>query len=81
VEIYEIKYSLTEQELSEQFENCLDAQMVNNASIQPVAPGETVTADVFIFFGENKVFYMAIRAIGTYGAKVKRLRIINYLKY
>lgn len=70
VEIYEIKYSLTEQELNEQFENCLDVQIVNNDTIQPVPPGETITADVFIFFGENGVFFMAIRAIGTYGAKV-----------
>lgn len=70
VEIYEIKYSLTEQELNEHFEDCLDVQIVNNATIQPVPPGETVTIDVFIVFGENGVFFMAVRAIGTYGAKV-----------
>ncbi len=70
MEIYEIKYSRTVQELNEQFENCLDVQIVNNATIQPVSPGETITADVFIFFGDNGIFFMAIRAIGTYGAKV-----------
>ncbi len=79
MEIYEIKYSLTEQELNEQFEDCLDVHIVNNATIQPVPPGESVTVDVFIFFGENGVFFMAVRAIGTYGAKV--IKYLTFYKF
>ncbi len=76
MDIYEIKYSQTEQDLNDQFDNCLSVKMVNNATIQPVAPGETITVDVFIDSGASGSFFIAIRAIGTYGAKVHRFKIL-----
>jgi len=76
VDIYEIKYSQTEQDLNDQFDNCLDVKLVNNVTIQPVPPGETITVDVFIDSGVSGSFFIAIRAIGTYGAKVHRFKIL-----
>lgn len=70
MEIYEIKYSGTEQDLYDKFDDCLDVKMVNNSTIQPLPPGETIVADVFIDSGASGNFFIAVRAIGTYGAKV-----------
>lgn len=75
METYEIKYHETEQELKDQFDNCLDVQIVNNSNIQPVSPGETITVDVFIESVANGSYFIAIRAIGTYGAKVNNAYI------
>ena len=71
VEIYEIKYNKTEQELKNQFDKCLDAKVVNNATFQAFHPGETVTANVLIEFGAIVSYFIVIRAIGTRGTNVK----------
>ena len=73
--MYEIKYNETKQELIDQFDNCLDVKMVNDSIIQPVPPGESITVDVFTESGASGSYFIAVRAIGTYGAKVNDVQI------
>jgi len=68
--MYEIKYNEIEKELTDQFDNCLDVKIVNNSIIQPVPPGKTIAVDGFIESGASGRYFIAIKAIGTYGAKV-----------
>ncbi len=68
--MYEIKYNEIEKELTDQFDNCLDVKIVNNSIIQPMPPGKTIAVDVFIESGASGSYFIAIKAIGTYGAKV-----------
>ena len=78
VPFYELKYSAVEEDLTDQFEKCLNLQMVDNATVQPVAPGQSITADVFIYLGNNGNFFIAIRAIGPSGDKVSGLTYIFF---
>ena len=75
VVMYEIKYNETKQELIDQFDNCLDVKIVNNSIIQPVPPGKTIAVDVFIEYGASGSYFIAVRAIGTLGAKVNGVNI------
>lgn len=71
MERYEIKYNETEKELNDQFDNCLDVKIVNNSIIKPVPPGKKIIVDDFIESGASDSYFFAIKAIGTYGAKVR----------
>ncbi len=68
MDIYEIKYSLSDDDLLSNFDACLDAPLLN--AIQTVPPGEEISVDVYLPGGVNVQFFLAARAVGIDNLKV-----------
>ena len=68
MDIYEIKYSLSDDDLLSNFDACLDAPLLT--AIQTVPPGEEVSVDIDRPDGVTVQFFLAARAVGIDNLKV-----------